>query len=129
MSGILFNSAFRVWRRCYPALPRRTSGLSLSRLTAKVQVNSTTHVPRSLTLNFSMYQSGIVFLCPFKPSVKSLNPLKSAWRNLCLLVHRITNLPYLFKWYMSSAVSFLNSGLFTVRLGSRDTPGPGVERV
>jgi hypothetical protein len=54
-------------------------------------------------LNFSMYRSVSILNVPIQPSIKALYRLIGL-RNLCLMVHRIAKAPYLFNWYMSSAI-------------------------
>jgi hypothetical protein len=58
-------------------------------------------------LDFSMYQSGIDFKCPY--SNRPLKPLTPRLNAIFVLaVDRITKSPYLFNWSMSSAI-----GLYT----------------
>jgi hypothetical protein len=48
------------------------------------QLNSTTHGPQKLTvLNFSIYQSGVDFKCPYSNRpLKPLTPLIGLWQGL-----------------------------------------------
>jgi hypothetical protein len=58
--------------------------------------------PRSLMLDFSTYESGIDFKCPYSSRpLKSLNRLNAIF---VLAVDRIAKSPYLFNWSMSSAI-------------------------
>jgi hypothetical protein len=70
-----------------------------------------TITPTSQCKNSCTLAKCLIFLCTnpvsilsvlFKPSVKALNRLKSAY--LCLVVHRIAKSPHLFNWSMSSAI-------------------------
>jgi hypothetical protein len=67
-------------------------------------------------LNFSMYQSGIDFKCPYSDRhLKPLTPLIGLTQYLVSgYKYRIAKSPYLFNWYMSSAVDLylLTSILF-----------------
>jgi hypothetical protein len=62
-------------------------------------------------LDFSMYQFGIDFKCPyvFKPSVNALNPLNRLNAIFVLAIDRIAKSPDLFNWSMSSAIGLYHS--------------------
>jgi hypothetical protein len=57
-------------------------------------------------LDFSMYQSGIDFKCPYSTRpLKPLTPLNRLNAIFVLAVDRIAKYPYLFNWSMSSAIA------------------------
>jgi hypothetical protein len=54
---------------------RRIIGTAYAALLMSWHYLSRTHVPRSYRLNFSMYQSGVDFKCPYSNRpFKALNP-------------------------------------------------------
>jgi hypothetical protein len=56
-------------------------------------------------LDFYMYQSGIVFKCPYSNHpLKPLTPLNRLSAIFVLAVDWIAKSPYLFNWSMSSAI-------------------------
>ena len=56
-------------------------------------------------LDFSMYQSGIDFKCPYSSRpLKPLTPLNRLNAIFVLAVDRIAKSPCLFNWSMSSAI-------------------------
>jgi hypothetical protein len=68
-------------------------------------------------LDFSMYQSGIDFKCPYSiRPLKPLTPLNRLNAIFVLAADRIAKSPYLFNWSMSSAI-----GLYSdAKVANRD---------
>jgi hypothetical protein len=78
--------------------------------------------PRSLMLDFSMYQSGIDFKCPYsnRPLMPA-TPLNRLNAIFLLAVDRIAKSPYQFNWSMSSA-----TGLYAACLSQLFTSASGL---